>query len=210
MKIHLLMPKVSAERLEEQRERILHAAMACFARDGFQKTTMGDIAAEAGVSDGLAYRYFSGKEEIVREAIRHGTASALERALDPDLGGEESMIPMLLAVSFERFEIPDRKTTVGLRMRSVSEGLDDAAAREQVVGRWRDHAELWESHLSADQERGLLAEDIDAAALARVMVAIHDGLDTQWALDSEMDVEACRRAVSAVVGALHSTPHNVS
>ncbi len=184
--------------------------MACFARDGFQKTTMGDIAAEAGVSDGLAYRYFSGKEEIVRESIRHGTESGLERALEPDVDVDESMIPMILRVGFERFAAPDRRTTVGLRMRSVSEGLDDESARDQVVSRWRDHASLWESHFSADQERGLIVDDVDPSALARVMVAIHDGLDTQWALDPEVDVDACRRAVIALVGALQSTPEDLS
>jgi AcrR family transcriptional regulator len=47
------------------RERILDSAVRLFAERGFERTTMRDIAAEAGCSLGLAYHYFAGKEAIV-------------------------------------------------------------------------------------------------------------------------------------------------
>ena len=50
---------------ERTRERILEAALALFARQGFAGATMRDIAAEAGCSLGLAYRYFARKEDMV-------------------------------------------------------------------------------------------------------------------------------------------------
>ncbi len=49
---------------EEQRIHILEAAMRVFARKG-PTATMDDIAAEASVSHGLAYRYFVSKEAIL-------------------------------------------------------------------------------------------------------------------------------------------------
>jgi len=48
---------------EEQRAKILKAARNVFSRKG-RSTTMADVAIEAGVSQGLAYRYFTSKEEI--------------------------------------------------------------------------------------------------------------------------------------------------
>ena len=53
---------------EEQREKILDAARKIFARKG-TAATMADVAAEAGVSQGLAYRYFASKETIVSSLV---------------------------------------------------------------------------------------------------------------------------------------------
>jgi len=54
---------------EAQREKILKAARNAFLRKG-QSTTMADIAMEAGISQGLAYRYFKNKDDICLEVMR--------------------------------------------------------------------------------------------------------------------------------------------
>ena len=48
----------------ERRARILDAAERCFIRNGFHRTTMQDVAAEAGMSAGNLYRYFPSKDAI--------------------------------------------------------------------------------------------------------------------------------------------------
>src|SRR5450631_469165 len=53
---------------EEQRTHILEAAKRVFARKG-PAATMDDIAAEASVSHGLAYRYFVSKEAILSTLV---------------------------------------------------------------------------------------------------------------------------------------------
>jgi AcrR family transcriptional regulator len=67
---------------EEQRERIMEAAMHVFARKGLAGTKMADIAAEGEVSYGLAYHYFGSKEKIfsalVERAMRGSTNVARE------------------------------------------------------------------------------------------------------------------------------------
>ena len=59
------MPRISAARASAQRERILDAALTCFAREGFHAATMQDIVAESGLSPGAIYGYFKGKTEVV-------------------------------------------------------------------------------------------------------------------------------------------------
>ncbi|MEJ8561870.1 helix-turn-helix domain-containing protein [Yoonia sp. GPGPB17] len=49
---------------------IITAATNMFARYGYSKTTMGDIAAEAGVARQTVYNAFPGKEEILRAVVR--------------------------------------------------------------------------------------------------------------------------------------------
>lgn len=49
----------------DRRHQIVEAAMACFARRGFHQTTMHDISEAAGISVGLIYRYFEGKDQVI-------------------------------------------------------------------------------------------------------------------------------------------------
>ena len=51
---------------DEQRSNILDAARKVFARKG-SSATMAEVAEEAGVSDGLAYRYFPSKDAIFKD-----------------------------------------------------------------------------------------------------------------------------------------------
>jgi AcrR family transcriptional regulator len=59
----------------EMQERILDAALTCVGRVGLAKTTLDDVAREAGCARATLYRYFPGKQPLVgalvaREAQR--------------------------------------------------------------------------------------------------------------------------------------------
>lgn len=58
-------PKGGGLSPEQAREHILDATEACFARFGLDKTTVDDIAAEAGLSRSMIYRHFSGRDELL-------------------------------------------------------------------------------------------------------------------------------------------------
>lgn len=55
----------STTKAEETRRRIYDAALQSFRDNGFEQTTMRDIARQAGVALGAAYYYFASKEAIV-------------------------------------------------------------------------------------------------------------------------------------------------
>jgi AcrR family transcriptional regulator len=74
------MPKVSQAHLDARRQQIVDAARARFASDGFARTSMADIVAESGLSNGAIYRYFTSKDEIVIAVCEQGT-QALPTAL---------------------------------------------------------------------------------------------------------------------------------
>lgn len=58
-------PPVPPSKAELTRERILQSALTLFRTNGYENTTLRQIASESGSSLGLAYRYFSCKEEFV-------------------------------------------------------------------------------------------------------------------------------------------------
>ncbi len=67
---------------ETQRANILEAARRVFARKG-KAATMADVAEAAGVSQGLAYRYFVSKEQIYRELVEQAVEQAALATAQP-------------------------------------------------------------------------------------------------------------------------------
>src|SRR5512133_3714930 len=56
---------------ERKRQQIIDAALAVFARKGFEKATNDDIAREAGIgTGGLLYYYFEDKADLLRQAVQ--------------------------------------------------------------------------------------------------------------------------------------------
>src|SRR5436309_15247227 len=62
-------PEANQRLREAQRTKILASARSVFARKGME-ATITDIAAEAQISLGLAYRYFADKEAIFSELVK--------------------------------------------------------------------------------------------------------------------------------------------
>ena len=56
--------------MNSRTQNILEAAQIVFARYGVSKTTMSDIAREAGVARQTVYNAFATKNEVLREVVR--------------------------------------------------------------------------------------------------------------------------------------------
>ena len=78
------------------RERILSAAVTLFGRYGFKRTSMEDIASEAGLSRAALYLQFRNKEDIFRDLARGLHEEGLLRA-EAALEGEQSLSERLRA-----------------------------------------------------------------------------------------------------------------
>jgi AcrR family transcriptional regulator len=52
---------------DNRKEQILEAALLCFNRGGYYKTSIDDIAAKAKISKGGIYYHFSSKDELFLE-----------------------------------------------------------------------------------------------------------------------------------------------
>ena len=186
------MPKVDAAYLEARRRQILDAAVACFSRRGIHETTMADIAREAGISTGLAYRYFAGKKEIVAAALEEDGAG------EGSPGGGDLDLRQLLHVILGRSSVfkpsaGDPATTAGLRLRvqSWARAIEDPATAQAVLGQWRWNLEVIEGFVRQAQQEGRIDARLDAHAFGLVMVATYDGLCLHAAVDTATDLEPC-------------------
>lgn len=53
----------------QKREQIFHAGLKLFAENGYSKTTINDIAREAGVSFGTVFTYYENKAALFRACV---------------------------------------------------------------------------------------------------------------------------------------------
>jgi AcrR family transcriptional regulator len=197
------MPRVTEEHLEARRRQILDAAVACFARDGFHRTTIPDIAREAGLSAGAMYRYFESKDELI-EAIadeRH----ARERELLESVRGIADPAEALAALAQEFFRLlddPDERLRRRVGVQVWAEALRNPAILALVRrGSGQPLAEL--TRVVRDAQRaGQLPAELDPTATARVLMSAFYGLVLQQAWDEDVDVEAYLGAASAIIGAV--------
>jgi AcrR family transcriptional regulator len=76
-------PRLSSE---ERREQLLACGVELLGQRSPEELSLEEIAAAAGVSEGLLYHYFSTKEEFLLAALRRSQAELIERlAPDPAL-----------------------------------------------------------------------------------------------------------------------------
>lgn len=70
--------RAEARRPADTEDRILQAAARVFARLGYHRSSVADIAAEAGVAAGTIYLYFERKEDLLVRLVRRPLEAYLE------------------------------------------------------------------------------------------------------------------------------------
>lgn len=166
----------------ETKRRILDAAGAVLAKDGWAEPTVEDIASEAGVSIGAFYHHFPSKTDL------------LKAILEEHLGGAIVEFRQILPAPslhemIERFAdawIQHLTTTPGFnRLFHELAGADEAWATEAVA---RFHSEATEqigSVLLLAQRFRLVRQDLDPAAAAAVILAMMQGIESLWSTGDE-------------------------
>jgi AcrR family transcriptional regulator len=94
---------------EETGQRILEAALDLFRSEGFDRTTMRDVARKAGVATGAAYYYYPSKDAIVMDFYRRA-AVEMQPKIAAAVEGERGLEARLresIRVKLEHFA-PDR------------------------------------------------------------------------------------------------------
>jgi len=167
----------------EQRARILEAARRVFARKGLD-ATVDDVAAEAGISHGLAYLYFANKaalfSELVSEDLQASTGG-LERFAAAHTPPMDRLRQMVTGLVESRRDHPEH-------YRLLTQVLNDETApgdlREQVAQRGQAMRAVLRGLIAAGQASGEAAAG-DPDQLVRAIFASLDGLTAWHAADPE-------------------------
>lgn len=189
------MPKATEAHASEVRHRILEGAHHAMLAGGYRGTSMPTIAAEAGVSVGLIYRYFASKEELYLAMCETVTAQHLD-----ELAGQLATIPD----PSERLESAVHLFVDSLRDEAWGPIVIDGWAEVELNPRLRDllrrrcdqirgFAALFMRELIA---AGAVREDLDVETLSMASAMLLDGVIAHQAeLGERFDPDAAKRAI---------------
>jgi len=194
------MPKISTEQREARRDQILAAALKCFSRDGFHQTTMADIVRESGLSQGTLYLYFKSKDDLIVAIAddRHRREATLNALAE---GEQNSLQSILLLARLYGSRLSEPANADGLRV--SLQGWAEALRNERVKAGVLQGVRLARGALvrliRRGQKRGTFSTKLDAAAAARVLIAIFQGFVLQAAWEPDQDLESCFAMIDELV-----------
>ncbi|WP_436535870.1 TetR/AcrR family transcriptional regulator [Actinoplanes sp. HUAS TT8] len=176
------MPRVSQAHLDARRQQIVDAARARFASHGFAHTSMADIIAESGLSNGAIYRYFTSKEQIVIAVCEQGT-EALPKALTP-----EAVAGFLEYVRARARENRHAQLVAQIYAEAAVSPPLAAVVQRQLAAMRAAVAELVPESRRAD-----------AAAIAEAFVALCASYSQQLAIRGDLDPAPFTAALMAII-----------
>jgi TetR/AcrR family transcriptional regulator, regulator of biofilm formation and stress response len=170
----------SRDRGEATRARILQATAALIAEDGWSGFSTRDIAARAGVTQGVVSYHWRSKDDLVQEAALGATAESLEpisAALREAPSVREALERSLALVEAIRAE----PALTLLLFETMLHAARDERLRDALAGMIRD----FRGELAAALAREGVA---GAEPLAAALSAAWDGLLLHAVVDDELDV----------------------
>lgn len=172
----------SIKKSEATRTHILDVALDSFRRQGFESTTMRGIAAEAGVSLGLAYYYFDSKEDLVMafyERAMEAMAPRLEAVFAANTGFE-NRVAAILTVKLDYFQ-PSR-TFLGALLRHAADPVNRLSPFSEATRHIRNRdQEFFARAISGSREIRLPADLV--AHLPKLLWLYQMGLILYWIYD---------------------------
>ena len=147
---------------DRTRQRLLEIAVRRFAQDGFRRTSVSDIARDAGVTPATTYAYFAGKEALFEAAVDVDAAALIDKARTSISGTtvRERWVPLLTVLVTHVAEHPLAARVLGGGEPEVLHRLLNLPSLAVL------RAELADD-LREGQRNGNVRDDIDADLIAR-------------------------------------------
>lgn len=179
---------------EIRRERIIQAAIDVLVRDGWHRTTMASIAAQAGISRGLISYHFAGSGDLyeatlasVVEAVFGEGSASIEQRISTAANATD-MLRTYIAENLRYIGAHRREMTAlgeivpHLRREDGSPRFGTAEEEPIIAGT----AALFEHGISTGEFRAM-----DARLIASALRRCIDGAAHSIVVDPQFDIEVC-------------------
>lgn len=172
----------------ETRDRIIASAAHVFARKGFQKASLDEVAADAGLTKGAIYWHFRNKNDLLFALLdcrlRQDTAPIvgdLEALIRDGGDAQEALIRMFASGIARCTSDPD---WARLYLECLNLGRDDDV-RARLAG-FYDQVWAMSGGLTRElQKHGITASHMDPDVAAVFWTALFDGLVIAWLIKGD-------------------------
>jgi NAD(P)-dependent dehydrogenase (short-subunit alcohol dehydrogenase family)/AcrR family transcriptional regulator len=187
----------SKKLVEKRREQIVYAAIKLFAKKGFHKTTIRDLAVETGLSQGNIYDYVQNKEDILF-LIHHFLSNVASETLHQSIENIEDPLEKLRRLIRAEIGIIDRFSDANLLMYRETHSLKKDRLKETLQNE-RDRLAIFETIIHECIEAG----QFSAGNIRLISNLVKSMIDTwslkRWDLRGHADRTEAERAILDLV-----------
>lgn len=172
-----------------RRQDILNAALNCFVENGFDGTSLRQIAVRAHMTHAGLLHHFESKEALVAALLqrRDERDSELAKQFAREAGEDEGRAPALFALLAHNRASPGEMRFWSELFAAASR--PDHPSRTYYAARYASLRTLMETVFQRRAEAGALREGVQPELIAMLLPAVLDGLQSQWLLDQNLPID---------------------
>jgi AcrR family transcriptional regulator len=185
---YILGPRMTRDATIDSRQEILRTAARLFQQQGYDATSMNDVAAALKLSKGGLYHHFQSKDEILFDLMDHAMEITQERVITPvrAIADPEDALRTLIRLHIEVvLSLRDREITVMLHENHPL----PPNLRRRINSRKKDYIHFVESLVAEAQKkrqsRGTVTPRAAAFALLGMINWIYQWYQPEGALRGE-------------------------
>lgn len=165
----------------ERREQIIQTATDVFATEGFEGTALKRVAELVGVKEATLFHYFRGKQELLTAVLAERDRRSLAAMEEKEAG----LSLMVRSAELNRRE-PGLTTLYAVASATANDPEHDS--HRYFKERYAEVVGLLAADIERRQSTGEIRADLPARNLARLVVAVSDGLQLQWLYDKDVNI----------------------
>lgn len=170
----------SAQSRADKRRQILDAAVEVFARTGFHKSRVSDVAKAARVADGTIYLYFKSKDEILL-SIFEDAMSEMISGVEAELASIDDPFDKLRTFAAYHMRLVEERRSVA-KVLQVELRLSHTFMREYKPSKLKQYMDIIGRIVAEGQERGMMRSDANPIIIRRALFGALDEIAMQWIL----------------------------
>jgi len=166
-----------------KRQVIIDAAVEVFSRNGFQSSTIAQIARRANVAEGTIYQYFKNKEDLFFSIPIDKTKefyNELDLHLEGIHGAENKIRKFVWYYLYHLQENPEYARALMLEMR-----VNRNFAKTKTFAPYRPLTHKILQILQEGQDEGFIRKDVDIYMIRHLILGMLEHIVTRWLLKGE-------------------------
>jgi len=157
--------------------QILNAAIKVFAEHGYFKSTISQVAKEAGVADGTIYLYFKNKDNILHDFFNYKTKTVFSGFWESvkQAGNAEDMLKNLIRRHLTEFQ-QDRNMAIVFQREALQARYVDDAFIQDIANMYFD---ILDAIIQKGQDEKIFREGFQIGLVKRfVLGAVNEVINT--------------------------------
>ena len=181
----------------EKSRKIIAAATKIFAKNGFYKAKVSEIAQEAGIADGTIYIYFKHKDDILIALFEEKMKEVLDN-MKKQINLESDPFAKIERFAYFHLKLiednKDMAEIIQVELRQSSKFMKNYQNKK-----FAQYLDLIGDIIQEGKEKGLISQDIIPGIAKRAFFGALDEMSRFWVLSKrrKYDIETAARQISS-------------